>query len=152
MRRVYLAAGVALLLLTLVVGWQAWSLRYYTPLGPGPGFFPLWLSAILGLLAAAIIAQAALSPAAPPPEDFVPPRSNQRRIVGAALALFAVAIAMSTLGFRTTMLAFYVVMLTMLGRRNPIEILVLSFLGSFGVYEVFDSVLKTPLPAGMFGF
>jgi len=26
---------------------EALNLRYYTPLGPGPGFFPLWLAVLL---------------------------------------------------------------------------------------------------------
>lgn len=151
MRRVYLAAGGVFLVLAVIVGWQSVGLRYYTPIGPGPGFFPLWLSGILGLLAVMILVQAMTQPATGLPDDFVPPTGSALRIVGAAAAIFAIACSMSTFGFRITMFVFYAAMLPMLGRRNVIEIVVLAAAGSFGVFEVFGRILKSPLPTGMFG-
>jgi putative tricarboxylic transport membrane protein len=152
MRRIYQVTGAALLLCALVIGWQAIRLRYYTALGPGPGFFPLWLCGLLVLLALTIIAQASLQPSAPVPADLLPPRESWPRIAGTVLALFAVALGIATLGFRATMFAFYVVTLPMLGRRNPVETLALAALGSFGVFELFGRILKTPLPTGLLGF
>ena len=38
----------------------------------------------------------------------------------------------------------------LLGRRNPLEILALAAIGSFGVYALFSRVLGQPLPVGLF--
>lgn len=48
-------AGMVLLAYAATILYQSLSLDYATRLGPGPGFFPLWLSVILILLTIAYI-------------------------------------------------------------------------------------------------
>ena len=50
MRLTYQITGAVLLCFSIYVGVEALELRYYTSLGPGPGFFSCWLSLILGIL------------------------------------------------------------------------------------------------------
>jgi putative tricarboxylic transport membrane protein len=151
MRRVYVITGLAFLLLAALLGYHAFALRYYTPLGPGPGFFPLWLCGLLGVLALVVIVQAVLARPEALPDDFLASRSGYRRIAAVVVGLLAVAILMPTLGFRLTMFAFYVALLSLLGRRHPLETLVLSLAGSFGVFYLFVEFLSQPLPIGTFG-
>jgi hypothetical protein len=44
-------AGILLLAYSAVLFQQSLSLDYYNPLGPGPGFLPLWLSVVLFVVA-----------------------------------------------------------------------------------------------------
>jgi putative tricarboxylic transport membrane protein len=151
MRRVYVITGLSFLLLAAFLGYHAFALRYYTPLGPGPGFFPLWLCGLLGLLALVVIAQAVFARPEALPDDFFASKAGYRRIATVLVGLLAVALLMPTLGFRLTMFAFYIALLTLLGRRHPLETLALSLVGSFGVFYLFTEFLSQPLPVGKFG-
>lgn len=152
MRRVYQITGAVFLLVAAFLGYHAVGLRYNTPLGPGPGFFPVWLSLLLGLLGIGVLLRASLARPEPLPEDFIAPRSGYARMAAVLVALLAVPLVMPVLGFRLTMLGFYLALLSVLGRRHPVETAILSLLGSFGVYHVFVELLSQPLPLGSLGF
>lgn len=151
MRCVYQITGLVFLLLASFLGYHAFALRYYTPLGPGPGFFPLWLCGLLGLLALVVIFQATFAQSDPLPEDFFPLASGYKRIVAVVAGLVAVALLMPILGFRLTMLGFYLALLTLLGRRHAVETVILALVGSFGTFYLFVEYLSQPLPVGIFG-
>ncbi len=151
MKRPNQIAGAVLILVAAVVARESLSIEYLTEIGPGPGFFPLWLSVLLGLSGAAILVQATFKPMGPMPEDFVPSGIGFLRIGAIVLALAAVVVLMEPLGFRLTMLGFQFFLLLALGRQSlPVTVLV-SLAGSFGVYEVFVNHLDLPLPVGEFG-
>jgi putative tricarboxylic transport membrane protein len=144
-------AGLAMVPLALFLGYQALKLSYYTPGGPGPGFFPSWLCGLLAVLGVAMAYQAKLAPAAAE-SGFAISRVGLLRIVVSLLVLFGTAALMGVFGFRLTTAVFYVVLLLAFGRRNVIEITVLAAAGSLGVHFVFTSLLGQPLPTGMFGW
>ena len=96
MRLAHRIAGAVLLALALFLGAVAFRLSYYSSLGPGPGFFPLWLCGLLAILALAMIAQATLGGDGPLPVDFFPDRTGALRIAVAILALFATAATMTS--------------------------------------------------------
>jgi hypothetical protein len=108
MRRAYQIAGLTFLLVAAFLGFHAYALRYFTSLGPGPGFFPVWLCALLGILALVVIVQATIASAEPLPEQFFAPRSGYVRIAAVLAALLGVTIFLPILGFRITLFAFYV--------------------------------------------
>jgi putative tricarboxylic transport membrane protein len=150
-RRAYQLSGLVGLLVAAVLGYQAAALPYYTRIGPGPGFFPRWLCGILALLSLGVLARATLGRDDAATRIALPDRQAALQIVGVVVALFAVAAATTTLGFRLTMLAFYLVVLGMLGRWRWIETPVLAVLGSFAIYYLFVEWLRLPLPVGIFG-
>jgi putative tricarboxylic transport membrane protein len=150
MRLALQITGFVLLPIAAFLGYTAAKLPYATAMGPGPGFFPVWLCGLLALLAIIMIAQANFGQSSPLPADFFSERSGYLRIVAAIAGLFAIALGMSQLGFPITAFLFYVVLLTIFGRRNPIEIVVLAAIGSFGVYYLFSKLLSQPLPPGLF--
>jgi putative tricarboxylic transport membrane protein len=151
-RRAYQLSGLAALVVAAVLGYQAAGLTYYTRLGPGPGFFPRWLCGILALLALSVIARATWSRADGAARIPLPGRHATRQILAVVAALFAVAVVTTTLGFRLTMLAFYLAVIGALGRWRWVETPVLAVLGSFATYYVFVEWLRLPLPVGVFGF
>jgi putative tricarboxylic transport membrane protein len=118
-------------------------------LGPGPGFFPFWLSAIGGTLTAGILVQEAREPDT---AAFDWPDRPAALKAGAVLvALVAAAALIEPLGYRPTMLIFIAGLLWALGARSPVAIMLTALAGSFGVFHVFYYWLKVPLPLGTLG-
>jgi putative tricarboxylic transport membrane protein len=121
-------------------------------LGPGPGFFPFWLSLIGAALSAAMLAQVTMGKTDEGIAiSLAPDRRMTLQAIGVVIALTAAAALFEPLGYRLTMLPFIVGVLFILGARSPIAIALTALAGSFGVFHVFYHWLKVPLPIGEFG-
>jgi putative tricarboxylic transport membrane protein len=121
-------------------------------LGPGPGFFPFWLSLIGAALTAAMLVQMARSTTLAFDTAVVVPGWPAALQAGGVLAaLVAAAALFEPLGFRLTMLAFIAGLLLALGARSLMAVALCAVAGSFGVFHVFFYWLKVPLPIGAFG-
>ena len=144
-------ASVAVAVVTLVV---SFSYPYKDYLGPGPGFFPVWLSLVAGGLALALFAQVTWSRKAPfSPGSVLPEeRAGRIRIFIILGALIGSVALLEPLGFRITLFLFLIFLPLALGMRNWVIALIFSLLGSFGVFHVFYYWLKVPLPMGVLGF
>lgn len=151
MNRPYQIASVIFLVFSAFIAWQALELRYYTSLGPGPGFFPFWLAAFFGLLSAIMLFQSFTKDMGPKPDDFFATRAGYLRIAGILFALVLTVLLFEPLGFRLTMLAFLMGLMYVLGRPNPLVSIPVALAGSFGGYWVFVELLDVPLPVGNFG-
>jgi putative tricarboxylic transport membrane protein len=141
---VCLAAGFVAALVT--------SLGYalMDSLGPGPGFFPFWLSLIGAVLTGVILIETWRDPN--PAEDTILPHGNAAVQGGIVLAARVAATALfEPLGFRLTMLVFIAGLLFVLGVRSLVGIALTAVAGSFGVFHVFLYWLKVPLPTGALG-
>jgi putative tricarboxylic transport membrane protein len=119
-------------------------------LGPGPGFFPFWLSLIGITLTVAILIETVRSRETTA-GGILPDRQAALQGGGVLIALVAAAALFEPLGFRLTMLLFIAGNLWMLGARSPLGIGFTAVAGSFGVFHVFLYWLKVPLPTGAFG-
>lgn len=151
MRRIYQVTGTLLLTFAIVVGISATQLRYYSSLGPGPGFFPFWLCVILGVLSVTMILQATFGEEEPAPPDLIATRAGYLRLLAVLGALIGLALLLEPLGFRLTMFAFYMVLLLSLGRQRLLLSFIIAFAGSFGCYYLFNDWLKVVLPVGPLG-
>ena len=74
MKRPYQITAILLFVLSGCIAIESLKLKYYTPLGPGPGFFPFWLSLCLAALAIAMFYQATFKSSDSRPADFVDSR------------------------------------------------------------------------------
>jgi putative tricarboxylic transport membrane protein len=119
-------------------------------LGPGPGFFPFWLSLIGAALTIAILIQDASSRDTAA-ADILPDRQSALQAGTVLVALTAAGALIEPLGFRLTMLLFIAGLLAALGARAPVAIVLTALAGSFGVFHVFYYWLKVPLPIGALG-
>ena len=151
MRLLNQCIGVVFLSTAVFLAWNAAGLVYYDRLGPGPGFFPLWLCGLLAALAIAVFVQASLAAPERLPDDFFTTRGNYLRIAAVIAALLMIAFVMRPLGYCLAMLGFFMAMLVLFGRRNIVEVVALSLVGSFGTYYIFGSLLGVALPVGPFG-
>lgn len=148
MRRGRLLACVSLLGLFLAALVTSLDYSLTDALGPGPGFFPFWLSLIGAVLTVAMLVEDARS------QDVTSILPNRQALLqgGAVLVALTVAAALlEPLGFRLTMLLFIPGLLLALGARSPSAILLTAAAGSFGVFHVFYYWLKVPLPIGALG-
>lgn len=151
MKRPYQVTSVVVMCMAAFLANESLELRYYTPLGPGPGFFPLWLSILLTILAVAMFWQATFGKPEAMPADFYPDRKGYLRIGAVLAALAGVIVLIEPLGFRLVMLGFYLFLLAVLGRQRPVVTGIVALAGSLGVYYVFVHWLAVPLPIGLFG-
>lgn len=171
--------GLVTAALVVVVGVAAAigseSLRLWTPLGPGPGFFPLCLGVLLAAFGTAwLVSQvrtnrnAATASAATdgePGTDTAPEVPGQARedqdevpeyslptVVAILTSLCALAATLEVLGYQLAMFLFLLFHLLVLGRRRLLLSLAIALIGSVGVFVVFTRLLGVPLPASSVPF
>jgi putative tricarboxylic transport membrane protein len=143
MKRGWQAAAAVLLLIFAFFAFESLRLSLRDALGPGPGFFPFWLSVAGAGLGLALLAQLHLGRADIESEAL----KFELRPVVLVLGGLAVATALlEVLGFRIAMLLLLVYLLLALGARNWIVIGLVALAGSFGVFHVFTGLLKVQLP------
>ena len=119
-------------------------------LGPGPGFFPIWLS-IIGLsLGALLLFQTVREPANRDAATLIPERAASMRIIAILALLAGAALALDPLGFRVAAFHFSLLALLALGIRSPLAILAFALASSVGIFHVFYHWLKVPLQIGPF--
>ena len=150
MKRPYQITSVILFVLSGYIVVESLKLKYYTPLGPGPGFFPFWLSLCLAALAIVMFYQATFRSSDPRPADFVDSRLGYFRAFAMCAAWVWAVAMLERLGFRLTMLVFFPFLLLTLGRVKWYLVIVISLLGSIVAFYVFSIALSVPLPAGPF--
>ena len=140
----YRVATLAIGTIGVVVCWQARQLVYYTPYGPGPAFFPLWLGGLLillaiGLFAGSFVARPALS------GTLGPARGARLDLVVTLGAIVAFALLIERLGFVLTV--FPMMMVLLLVRRCGFGLaVVVAAVASAGVGYVFMNHLGVSLP------
>lgn len=152
MKRAWQVASVAFLVYSAFVLYSSFEYRFFDRLGPGPGFFPVWLSGIMLALSGALLVQVTLNRVSlPSDEGLIPDRAGATRVLVILVALLAALVLLDPLGFRLAMLLFVGFLPLALGIRNYLAVAVLALVCSFGVFHLFYYILKLPLPIGMFG-
>jgi putative tricarboxylic transport membrane protein len=150
-KRGWIVASIAFLALFCVTVWESTSYALLDELGPGPGFFPLWLAVIGAILSALLILETARRPADPSDATIVPDREATFRVLSVIVMMGVGAALLEWLGWRITALIVTGALLPALGARSPIAIGLFVLAASFGVFHIFYYLLKVPLPIGTFG-
>jgi len=145
-----LAAGFAAAL------WEASSFQYGTEFAPGPGFAPVWLSAI-GIALSLLIAFHAFRAARHPERstDKRPDALDKAGLlrVGASLAgLVAMMVLASWLGLVPSILVFLLFLTLYVQRLSVVTGIAASVGTVVFVYVVFVLLLDVPIPSGPLGF
>lgn len=167
-------AGLVLVL-GVATAWGGWQLDYWTPLGPGPGFFPFWLGLLLGLLGAIwigsdlrarrrtharVLAAVENQPEETPGASVAPPTTegedeqpyDLRTSAAIVVSLCILAGLLDVIGYQLSMLLFLFFHLFVMGRRGLLLALVISLAGSFGVFVIFTRLLTVALPTASIPF
>lgn len=156
MRRASLVAGIVFFAFSTILAIVSWSMEYYSSIGPGPGFFPFWLSLILGLLSVVWIFQVLKTPdpasATKYESKLLPGSEGLRRLVSIVGALVFMIILMEPIGFQLPMFAFLVFLLIVMGKIRLWITLCIAAVGSFGLFRVFTILLDVQLPQSAIPF
>ena len=136
--------------------WEAWSFQYGAEFAPGPGFTPVWLSAI-GLCVSLLIAVAGLramrgneasGKAGPPALET----RGLARVAFTLLGMAAMVFFVEWLGLVISILLF-LLFLTLVVQRHAVGVGIGASVGTVVfVYVVFVRFLGVPIPTGPWGF
>jgi putative tricarboxylic transport membrane protein len=143
--------SLAFAALGLWVMWSALDMQYYTPVGPGPGYFPMWLGGGLALLSFAILGTSFFGTPPALPATIVPGRTPlmQMGVTFASVAFFALFV--ERIGFVATMFVVLIVLMLVNRVRLFPTALLVALGGSLGVAYAFVQWLGVFLPATPFG-
>jgi putative tricarboxylic transport membrane protein len=146
MKRGWQAAAFVLLAIFAFFAFESLRLSLRDALGPGPGFFPFWLSVAGGILGLWLLIQLHRGRVDIDSETLKFDRAGLRGVALVLAGLIAATASLEWLGFRLAMLLLLVYLLVVLGVRNWLAIALFALAGSFGVFHVFSGLLKVPLP------
>jgi putative tricarboxylic transport membrane protein len=146
MQKIHQGAALVFTAFSAFVVWESWNMEYYTPLGPGAGFFPLWLGAVMGGLSLIWLVQVSGRAGRPKEGMFLPERDGMVRLLSVLGAMVAATLLMDFLGFQVAMFLLLFFLLLIPGRQTIWLTLVVALLGSVGVYHLFGSYLDVQLP------
>jgi hypothetical protein len=139
-------AGLVLMLIALLVGWQNRAYPVGNLAEPGPGYMPLMIAAALGVFGLLIALRAGASPLFNT-IDWSEGRRGIVMLVACGVAVFA----LERIGYRLSMIALLVFMLGVVERKRPLPTLLVAFGFAFLSYYLFASVLRVQLPRGLWG-
>ncbi len=140
-------SGAFLFLLGLFVAWEDRVLPLGSHDRPGPGYFPLLLSVILGVLGLVLLIRGRSSP----PLRSI--RWEEAKHAAAILACsFLATFGIERLGYRITMILVLGFLFGVVERMKLWQVAVLTVSLSLGSFWVFDSLLRVILPRGGLGF
>jgi putative tricarboxylic transport membrane protein len=130
---------------------QSVALSYYTPVGPGPGFFPFWLGLLLVVLAGASLVTTFVSKIPVIFEDAIIPD----RAAGIQMAINFVMVGFFALTVRPAGFVFsmFVVLIVLLlvNRVHLLTALAVALGASLGASYAFANWLHVYLPPAPFG-
>lgn len=153
MKKADIITGFILLVLAGYVIREAWTMPQSGTFGPGPGFLPLWLGALLAFLAVILLVTSWSR--RPTEKDRQSPFPGVKPLLSVASVLLGLALytlLMETLGFLVDTFLFVAYLMLVVEReRWPTAILVAASTTA-ALYLVFQVLLTITLPRNMFGF
>jgi hypothetical protein len=150
MQNASLWCGVILLIYSIVMFVQSLSLQYYAKfgLGPGPGFFPIWLSGALGVLSLIFIFRALKRPV--PLQDILPHGQGLKNVLSTLGAVLLFILIAKTTGF--TIACTLMLSIVLKGQYGWRKGLAISLSITLVLLVIFQHLLDVPLPVNMWGW
>ncbi len=127
-------------------GWQSRKLPLGSLDNPGPGYMPLILATLLFVLG--LVVAVAGRQSQPLAQIRWPELRHAIAILGTCA--FA-ALAIEPLGYRLTVAIMLVFLVGVIERKPPLPVILVAAGMSLGSYWLFATLLKVPLPPGLFG-
>lgn len=155
MRREDIVVGLVFAVAFGAALWEAWSFQYSAEFAPGPGFAPVWLSAIGVSLSLLIVAgawrKAASAPAASEERSGEFDRAGLGRVAATVAGLVSMLVLVTYVGFVVAVLLFLLFLTLFVQRLRPVVGVLVSLITVGLVYVVFVRLLGVPIPVGPLG-
>jgi len=113
---------------------------------PGPGFFPFWLGALLGVAGVIALVQAARTPDGRP---FFHDRTGLTSVLKVAVTATAMLALTYFIGFRLASIIYLFVYTRFVGKHRWPAVVTMSLLIPITGYFIFERVLQVALPRGI---
>lgn len=141
-------AGIALLVMAIVFLVKSFNYAYSSELGPGPGFFPFWLSAALLVLSVIYIVSSVRTGSAA--KVSMPSGKALKGVLFLLGCMVLFVVLLPNLGFIVSSTLF---LFALLYKAYKWYINLLTSAGvSVFLYVLFDTVLEVRLPVGVLGW
>ena len=152
MRRADQVTGVIVLLFSILLMVGSWRMPPSATFGPGAGFLPFWLGALLAVLSIILVLYSSRQPVIPANKPVFP-GGRTLLTLGAVIAGLAVYILLlEVLGFLVGTGLLTAFLLGVVEREKWSTTILVAVLNSAGLYLVFQVLLGVNLPANRFGF
>lgn len=146
-----LTAGIALAGFGLYVISVAVRLPYVSDVGPGPGFFPLWLGIGLVLFASTLIFTSITSLRQDPTKETEAWRLMARSLSGWLALMIAIAL-LGSIGFVASFIILTIFLTVALERRPALLALGVGVGLAVAFHLIFVVALDVSLPKAVWGF
>ncbi|HYE94331.1 MAG TPA: tripartite tricarboxylate transporter TctB family protein [Terriglobales bacterium] len=150
MRRADQVSGALLLAFALAFAAGARQYPYTTPNGPGSGFLPLWLGAVMAVLGGMLFVRASRAREAGP--AWLPGGRALARLVVVIAATAVFIWVLPVLGMTVTTAIFLVGLLRFLEGHTWVTTLGVAVATAAANWLVFIRWLNVPFPPGVLGF
>ncbi len=145
-------AGVIVLAFSLAVMEGSRRMPPSATFGPGAGFLPFWLGALLAVLSVLLIVTASRQAVAPPIRSPVPNRGALIAVGATMGALAAYILLYERLGFLLGTGLLTAFLLGVVEREGWFTAVSVAALNAVGLYVVFQVLLGVNLPKNFLGF
>jgi len=146
MRRYQLLASLLFGTLGVLLMMQGVKLKLQGDFGPGPGFMPFLVGALLICTCAAWGIQVAIAPSVPFSDDALPDGPGSARVLAVSVSLLLFAAVFDLIGFRLSMLGFLLSVPFIFGTDYRMLKVAIALVLSYGTFYLFERVLRVPRP------
>lgn len=146
-----LFSGLSLAVFGIYVITVAVKLPYFAEVGPGHGFFPLWIGIGLVLFAAILIFASLVPSLNIAKSQSRPWTSGWKVLAGWAAMMLAIAL-LGRIGFGVSFVVLTIFLLVALDRRRPVVAVGVGVGLAIVFHLIFVVALDVPLPQGIWGF
>ena len=122
------------------------------PSGPRAGFFPFWLSLILGACSVVILAKAIrMDPAGETARKPFVSKKSLRPVLAVFLPMAGAVVLIEVIGFYLTSALYLAFFMRWMGRHSWVGSLAASLLFPVAAFLILERWFLIPMPKGMFG-
>ncbi len=120
--------------------------------GPGAGFLPFWLGALMAILSIILVLNASRQPVVPAKQPVFPGGRTLLTLGAVIAGLTVYILTLEILGFLVGTGLLTAFLLGVVEREKWYTTILVAALNSAGLYLVFQVLLGVNLPANRFGF
>jgi putative tricarboxylic transport membrane protein len=153
MKKAEMVASVILLALSGAAIWEALEMPPSASFGPGAGFLPFWLGVLLAALATIMFVSACRrQPTGKDGASVLPGKHALLTVTSVMVGLTGYILLIEVLGYLVDTFLFVVFLMKVSQRERWLLTLEVALATTFGLFIIFQMLLRITLPSNMFGF
>ncbi|MFP7494691.1 tripartite tricarboxylate transporter TctB family protein [Terribacillus saccharophilus] len=142
--------GIVLLMFSVFIFYTSRQYSYYSEYGPGAGFFPAWLSGLLGLFSILFIIDSLRKGNHVSFADVLPPRKTLWKLLKVVLSILVFIFLSPFIGYVITSILVMFILLVPDFKWSTSLVTAVSV--TLVLFFVFQTFLDVPLPNNPLGF